>query len=67
MAIRRLRKERKLSQEQLGRKCGVTQSAVASWESGRTCPATKRAQLLAVAFNVPLELIIGHRKRLFGF
>jgi transcriptional regulator with XRE-family HTH domain len=57
--------ERQLSQEQLGKKCGVTQSAVASWESGRTCPKTKKAQTLAIVFNVPLEFILGHRKKLF--
>jgi len=65
-AIKKLRKERNLTQEQLAKKCECTQSAVASWESGRTCPSTRRASLLAVVFNVPLELILGHRRRLFG-
>lgn len=64
-AIRNLRIERELTQDQLGKKVGVSQSGVASWESGRTCPSVKRAQLLAVVFNVPLEFILGHRKRLF--
>lgn len=64
-AIRTLRKNCELTQAQLAKKCDVTQSAVASWESGRTCPKTKKVQLLAIAFNVPIELILGHRKRLF--
>lgn len=64
-AIRQLRMERGLTQEQLGKKCGVTQSGVASWESGRICPSVKKAQLLAITFNVPLEFILGHRKTLF--
>lgn len=64
-AIKNLRKERGLTQEQLANKCGVTQSAVASWESGRTCPKTKKATTLAYVFNVPLEFILGHRKRMF--
>lgn len=65
-AIKNLRLKHQLTQEQLAKKTGVTQSAIASWETGRTCPKTKRAQLLAVVFNVPLEFILGHRKRLFG-
>lgn len=64
-AIKNLRLERQLTQEQLAKKVGVTQSAVASWESGRTCPKTKKASLLSHVFNVPLEFILGHRKRMF--
>ncbi len=64
-AIKQLRLKRELSQEQLGKKVGVTQSAVASWESGRTCPKVNAAKALADEFNVPLEYILGHRKRLF--
>ncbi len=66
-AIKNLRIERQLTQEQLAQKCGVTQSAVASWESGRTCPKTKKAATLSHVFNVPLEFILGHRKRMFKF
>lgn len=65
-AIRNLRKKAELTQDQLAKKCGVTQSGVASWESGRTCPSTRHASALAVTFNVPLEFILGHRKALFA-
>lgn len=64
-AIKNLRLKHFMTQVQLAKKLGVTQSAVASWELGRTCPKTKRAQMLAVIFNVPLEFILGHRKSLF--
>jgi transcriptional regulator with XRE-family HTH domain len=64
-AIRHLRTKQGLTQEQLAKKCEVTQSAVASWESGRTCPKTRKASMLAYIFNVPLEFILGHRKKLF--
>lgn len=66
-AIKQLRKKAELTQDQLAKKCGVTQSGVASWESGRTCPSTKHASALATTFNVPLELILGHRRTLFSF
>ncbi len=64
-AIKHLRTKQQLTQEQLASKAECTQSAVASWESGRTCPSVKRAKMLAYVFNVPLEFILGHRKRLF--
>ena len=65
-AIKTLRTKRELSQQKLADKTGVTQSAVASWESGRTCPSVKRAKLLAIVFDVPLELILAHRRTLFA-
>ena len=64
-AIKQLRLKHQLSQDQLGKKTGCTQSAVASWESGRTCPTLEKVKMLAAIFDVPLELILGHRKRLF--
>jgi transcriptional regulator with XRE-family HTH domain len=65
-AIRRLREERKLTQEQLAKRIQRTQSAVASYESGRICPSVKTAKLLALTLNVPLELILAHRRTLFA-
>lgn len=64
-AIKNLRVERALTQEQLAKKTDCTQSAVASWESGRTCPSVKKVKMLAAIFNVPLEFILGHRRTLF--
>lgn len=64
-AIKVLREERQWTQEQLGKRVGVTQSAVASWERGRICPSVRTAQLLALEFNVPLEFILAHRRTLF--
>lgn len=64
-AIRTLRKKCGWTQEQLGKRIGCTQSAIASYESGRICPSYKLANLLAVELNVPLEFILAHRRRLF--
>lgn len=53
--IKRLRRERGYSQEQLARKLNVTQGAVSHWENGSHFP--EAAQLLAIAqlFGVPLD------------
>lgn len=39
--IRRVRRSAKLSQRQLARELGVSQSAVAKWETGRTSPTAR--------------------------
>lgn len=65
MAIKKLRVERQITQEQLAKKVGVSQSAVASWEHGRICPSVKSVQLLAREFNVPASFILAHRRSLF--
>jgi transcriptional regulator with XRE-family HTH domain len=64
--IRRLRLDCKITQVQLGRKLGVSQPAVASYENGRICPSPKTAQLMALTFNVPLEFLMAHRRTLFS-
>lgn len=46
--IKRLRKEKKMTQSQLGEFLGVEKSAVAKWENGRT-KNLKRATIQAMA------------------
>jgi transcriptional regulator with XRE-family HTH domain len=65
-AIKTLRERRQWTQEQLATRINVTQSTVASYESGRICPSVKAAKLLAIEFNVPLEFILAHRRTLFA-
>lgn len=64
-AIKQLRLKQGLTQEQLAKKTDCTQSAVANWESGRTCPKVKKLTLMCILFNVPMEYMLGHRKTLF--
>ncbi len=64
-AIRKLREKNQWTQWQLGERVGVTQSAIASYESGRICPSVKVAKLMSIEFNVPLEFILAHRRSLF--
>ena len=66
--IKRLRRERGYSQEQLARKLNVTQGAVSHWEQGSSYP--EAAQLLAMAqlFGVSLDTFTdeSHHRELDG-
>lgn len=53
--IRRLRKERGYSQEQLARKLNVTQGVVSHWEIGSHLPGTAQMIQMAQIFGVPLD------------
>jgi DNA-binding XRE family transcriptional regulator len=64
-AIKKLREKNGWTQIQLATKIGRTQSAIASYESGRICPSVGTAKLLAIALNVPIEFILAHRRALF--
>lgn len=64
-AIRALRTERGWSQDQLAKKLSVSQPAISNMESGRISPSVRTAKLLSIEFNVSLEFILAHRRRLF--
>ena len=53
--IKRLRLQKRYSQEQLARKLSVTQGAVSQWEKGRTVPDTQVLIQLSKIFDVPLD------------
>jgi transcriptional regulator with XRE-family HTH domain len=42
--IRRIRLDKKLTQKQLGKRVGATQSTISAWENGRTRPNLKTEQ-----------------------
>lgn len=52
--IRRFRKERRLTQEQLAETVGVTLGAVYKWESGQSIPELRILVELADFFVFPL-------------
>ena len=61
--IKRLRTERKLTQEQLAEALHVTRQTVSSWENDRTQPDIDMLTALASALNTDIEdLIYGKRK-----
>lgn len=55
--IRKYRKAKGYSQEQLARKLGITQGAVSQWESGKTMPEGAYVQALSVALDVPVGVL----------
>ena len=60
--IAALRKERRLTQEQLGEKLGVTNKTISRWENGNYMPNVEMLALLSKEFGVSInELISGER------
>ena len=60
--IAALRKERNLTQAQLGEKLGVTNKTISRWENGNYMPDVEMLSLLSKEFDVSInELISGER------
>ena len=53
--ILKLRKEAKLSQEQLAEKLNVTRQTISNWELNETTPDINQAKALSKIFNVSLD------------
>ena len=56
--IQKLRKENKLSQEQLAQKCNVSRQTISRWESDEVLPDTNNLITLAKLFNVTLDSMV---------
>lgn len=50
-----LRKQHRLTQEELAERVGVTRQAVAKWEAGETVPDLEKCRILAGVFGVSLD------------
>ena len=50
-----LRKLKRMTQEDVAEKVGVTRQAIAKWESGETVPDLEKCRLLADLFGVSLD------------
>ncbi len=64
--IRRLRKERSLTQEQLAEALGVTVGAAYKWENGRSVPEINMLMQMADLFEVSLDALVGFEVRSGG-
>ena len=58
MKIKDFRQEKNLSQTDLALKVGVSQSAVAKWETGETIPATRHLIKLVEIFNCTIDELV---------
>lgn len=56
--IAKLRRERKLTQEELGKKLGVSNKTVSRWENGNYLPDIETLRLLAKEFSVSMEELL---------
>ena len=63
--IRRLREERKLTQEQVAEKLGVTFQAVSSWERDEYKPDTEKLIRLAELFDVSVSVLVEDKQSVF--
>ena len=60
--IAELRKEKKLTQEQLAEKLGVSQKSVSRWETGKNMPDISLLQILSSELGITVsELLDGER------
>ncbi|TCL63322.1 helix-turn-helix protein [Hydrogenispora ethanolica] len=60
--IKKLRMERKWSQEFLAHKIGVGQQYISKYEAGRMVPSSKTVDKLAEAFEVSTDFLISKEK-----
>ena len=58
MQIREVRKLSGVSQIQVAQKLGISQGAVAMWETGKRIPKTTDLPKIAEALNVSVETIL---------
>ncbi len=56
--LQSIRKERKLSQEELAEKIGVSRQAISKWEQGNGYPETEKLLILAQELNVSLDYLM---------
>lgn len=54
-----LRKEKKISQEELAKKIGVHQNVIGRYERGEVKPSLEIASAIAEVFNVSLDYLTG--------
>lgn len=60
--IAELRKDKKLTQEQLAEKIGVTDKSISRWENGKTMPDISMLSLLANELNCTIQELLNGRK-----
>lgn len=56
--IKKLRKEKKLNQEELGIKTGLSLKTISTIETGRSDPSTKQLKALSDFFGVSIDYLV---------
>ena len=60
--LSRLRKQHKLTQEEVAERIGVSRQTVAKWESGETIPDITNCNELALLYNVSLDALVNYEE-----
>ena len=60
--LKSLRKEKKLSQQEISKMLGVTQQCVSEWELGNTDPTLTYLWLLADIFDISIDVLCGRKE-----
>ena len=63
IAIKTMRMSRRLSQNELAERIGVSRSAVSMWENGEREPNFDMIEALADVFNVPMSAFLDKMER----
>ena len=58
--IYRLRKNKKLSQEQLAEMIEVTRQTISNWELGETAPNPEQLKMLSKALNISIDELLNN-------
>lgn len=61
--IKDLRKQKHISQTELGKFVGVSQTTVTAWENGRAEPSSAFLSKLADLFNVTTDYLLGRPEK----
>lgn len=61
--IRDLRKQKRMSQTELAKSAGVSQTTVTAWETGKAEPSSSAVAKLADIFNVTTDYLLGRPKK----
>ena len=59
LRIKSLRKSRRWTQEELGRKIGVKKDAISAYENNTKSPPLDRLKKIATVFNVSVDYLLG--------
>ena len=58
MTLSDIRKDKRLTQEQLAEKLGISQSAIAMWETGKAVPSTKNLLSISKALEIDISVLV---------
>ncbi|MDE6590932.1 MAG: helix-turn-helix domain-containing protein [Oscillospiraceae bacterium] len=61
--VRRLRQERGMKQEELGRRLGISKQSISNWENENIMPSVELLERLADCFGVTTDYLLGRDGR----